>query len=211
MTNQLQLPPPYHHHTLTARRGRIETHAFKPVKTAHPVTRPRLGHQHLISEPSASRAIAVNPRVFTAATRATLSASTDEIDCSPICYCWPSTIPSVCPGLPYEGDTRRFCPHPERYQRRYQGGTERYQHLEKAVPPQYHPVRRYRPGITFSPVLPRRYPVPPSRQGDTEAIRAASTARTGIASIVLTPLTANAVHKVKTQRLLQGLGLHSQT
>lgn len=43
-----QLPPPYPHHVLTAPRGRDLPRAFKTVKTAHPVTRPRLGRQPVI-------------------------------------------------------------------------------------------------------------------------------------------------------------------
>lgn len=206
MTNQLQLPLPYHHRALTTPCGRDLPHARKPVKTAHPFTRPRWGHRPLALETSELWAIAAVLDLATATTCATLPASIDEIRCSPL-YCWPSLIHSDRPGLLHEGDTSRFYPCIGRYQRRYQGGTERYQqavpgdtrryqHPEKAVPSQYHPVRRYRPGITFSPVPPGRYPVPLFKQGDTEAIRAAGTARIGIASIILTPLPANAAKRV---------------
>jgi hypothetical protein len=206
MTNQLQLPPPYHHRALTTSCGRDLPLALKPVKPALPVMRPRWGHQPLALETSELWAIAAVPDLATTTTRATLPASIDEIRCSPL-YCWPSATHSDCPGLLHEGDTSRFYPRLKRYQRRYQGGTERYQqavpgdtrrypHPEKAVPAQYHPIRWYRPGITFSPVPPRRYPVPLFKQGDTEAIRAAGTARIGIALTVLTPIIANAAKRM---------------
>lgn len=199
--SQLQLPPPYHH-ILTALCGRDLPLAFEHYQTAHPVTRPRFGHHPLTLETCESWTIAAAPLIFTSTTCVTLPASTDEIRYSPLC-CWPSTTRSNRSVVPHKSDTSRFYPYSKRYQRRYQGGTERYQqavpgdtrryrHPEKAIPSQYRPVRQYRPGITFSPVPPRRYPVLSSKQGDTGAIRAVSTARIGIASLISTPLPANA-------------------
>lgn len=109
-----------------------------------------------------------------------------------LCQCQHPGLSFSCRGFFIRGvirqprplsTTPRFRRYPERYwggtgqyQQAVPGDTRRYPPPQRAVLARYRVVRRYRPGLTFSPVPGGRYPVPGQKMGDTGAIRGAGTA-----------------------------------
>ena len=212
------LPPPPCYHVLTTPCGRARPRIPHQPRTAYPATRLHLGHQALILEMPESLAMAAIP--FVPTILSPVLVPSDPLRCLPR-LCFPITARPDQLWLPRKGDTRWFHTPIKRYQEWYQGGTQRYQQAvpgdtrqyqppQRAVLARYRVVRRYRPGLTFSPVPPRRYPVPGQKMGDTGAVRAVGTAWMGITSITLTPLTANAVHEVKPPGPMCWTWLHFQ-